>query len=262
MKYTEENNNARMGLRDGLPIGLGYLSVSFAFGIFATGSGLTVWEAVMISLFNLTSAGQLAAVPIMVGGGSLIELAASQLVINLRYSLMSITLSQHLSPRVRLRDRFAIAFGNTDEIFAVACSKEQPIGTRYYLALCLFPICGWVLGTLCGAIAGSLLPTLVLTALEIAIYAMFIAIVVPAAKRSRPILLCLLLAALLSCLFYYIPALRQIPSGFTVILCALAAALTAALLFPVADESATDDTVAPEDNTDDGAAPTEGGRTV
>lgn len=255
MKYRQENNNVRMGLRDGLPIGLGYLSVSFAFGIFATGSGLTVWEAVMISLFNLTSAGQLAAVPVMAGGGSLIELAASQLVINLRYSLMSITLSQHLSPRVRLRDRFAIAFGNTDEIFAVACSKEQPIGTRYYLALCLLPIVGWVLGTLCGAVAGSLLPTLVLTALQIAIYAMFIAIVVPAAKRSRPILLCLLMAAALSCLFYYIPALHRIPSGFTVIVCALTAALAAALLFPVAEADEVTGQTA-------GASPAEEGQTI
>ena len=114
----KENNNPKIGLRDGIPICLGYFSVSFAFGIFATGEGLSVLESVMISVFNLTSAGQLAGVPIIAHGGSVIELALTQLIINLRYALMSISLSQKLGDSIRFGDRFLIAFSNTDEYFS------------------------------------------------------------------------------------------------------------------------------------------------
>ena len=138
-----EVKSFKMGLRDGIPICLGYISVSFAFGIFAVGSGLSVLEATLISLLNVTSAGQLAAVPIIAAGGSYIELMLTQLVINLRYSLMSVSLSQKLGESVRLRDRFLMAFANTDEIFAVSYSKEGTVGRRYFYGLMLTPILGW-----------------------------------------------------------------------------------------------------------------------
>nr|MCR5274701.1 AzlC family ABC transporter permease [Clostridiales bacterium] len=110
------------GLKDGFPICLGYLSVSFAFGIFAVGAGLSIWQTILVSVANVTSAGQLAGVPIMVGSLPLLEMVLTQFVINLRYSLMSVSLSQKMSPRVKLLQRLAIAFGITDEIFAVAIS--------------------------------------------------------------------------------------------------------------------------------------------
>ena len=232
----QENNNFRTGVRDGLPICLGYLSVSFAFGIFATGSGLSLMESVLISIFNLTSAGQLAAVPIIVGGGSLVELALTQLVINLRYALMSVSLSQRLGESVRLRDRFLIAFANTDEVFAVASSQPSCVGRRYLFGLILTPPIGWTVGTLLGAMAGSLLPPIVLSALSIAIYAMFIAIVVPVAKTDRKIALCAIISILLSCAFYFIPVLSSIPSGFVIILCSVAASTLFALLAPLPDK--------------------------
>ena len=232
----QENNNFRTGVRDGLPICLGYLSVSFAFGIFATGSGLSLMESVLISIFNLTSAGQLAAVPIIVGGGSLVELALTQLVINLRYALMSVSLSQRLGESVRLRDRFLIAFANTDEVFAVASSQPSCVGRRYLFGLILTPPIGWTVGTLLGAMAGSLLPPIVLSALGIAIYAMFIAIVVPVAKTDRKIALCAIISILLSCAFYFIPVLSSIPSGFVIILCSVAASTLFALLAPLPDK--------------------------
>lgn len=232
----QENNDFRMGVRDGLPICFGYLSVSFAFGIFATGSGLSLIEAVMISVFNVTSAGQLAAVPIIVGGGSLVELALTQLVINLRYALMSVSLSQRLGNSVRLRDRFLIAFVNTDEVFAVASSQPNTVGRRYLFGLILTPPIGWTLGTLFGALAGNLLPTIVLSALGIAIYAMFIAIVIPAARADRKITLCAALSVALSCAFYYIPDLSIIPSGFVIIICAVAASALFAFIAPLPDE--------------------------
>ena len=235
-----ENKSFRMGLRHGMPIAVGYLSVSFAFGIFATGSGLSILEALLISMFNVTSAGQLAMVPIIVGGGSYIELALSQCVINSRYSLMSVSLSQKMGESVRLGDRFLISFVNTDEVFAVASSAPGTVGRKYLYGLILAPYLGWTLGTLFGAIAGNVLPATVISALGISIYGMFIAIVTPFAKSNVKGLLCVLLAALLSCVFYYVPALSVIPSGFVIIIIALIVSVLFALLFPIDDEEVSE----------------------
>lgn len=228
-----ENNLFRRGLRDGIPICLGYLSVAFAFGIFTVSSGLGVWEALLISMTNTTSAGQLAAVPIIAGGGSLFELGMTQFVINLRYSLMSISLSQKFSPAVRTVDRFLIAFVNTDEVFAVSSSQQGSVGPRYMYGLILTPYLGWSLGTLLGAVAGNILPASLTAALGIAIYGMFLAIIVPAAKKSRPTALCILTAVALGCAFRYIPFLSQVSEGFVIIICAVAASALFAWLSPV-----------------------------
>lgn len=232
---NSENQNFKMGLRDGLPICLGYLSVSFAFGIFATKSGLYIWQTLLISMFNLTSAGQLAAVPIIASAGSLAELALTQLVINSRYSLMSVSLSQKLGGSVGLFDRFVIAFANTDEVFAVANGKGTLLGRRYLYGLIILPYVGWSLGTLVGACAGEILPKIVISALGIAIYAMFIAIVVPEMKACKSTAFCVLFAIALSCLFRYAPYLKEIPAGFTIVICALLASLLFAWLFPIDD---------------------------
>lgn len=228
-----EINSFSKGIRNGLPICFGYLSVAFAFGIFAIGQGLTLPETLLISATNLTSAGQLAGVPIIAAGGTLIELAVSQLVINLRYALMSVSLSQKLGPSVRMADRFLIAFGNTDEVFAVASSQQGSVGRKYLYGLILTPYIGWTLGTFLGAVAGNLLPEVVIAALGLAIYAMFIAIVLPKAKKHRATAVCLLLAVSLSCAFYYIPGLKEIPSGFTVIICSVLASALMAWLAPI-----------------------------
>lgn len=228
--------NFRKGLIDGLPICFGYLSVSFAFGIFAVANGLTVLEAVLISMTNVTSAGQLAAVPIIGMGGSLVELAMSQLIINLRYALMSVSLSQKLDEKVRLRDRFLIAFVNTDEVFALASAQKGAVSKQYMFGLMLTPWCGWALGTLIGSVAGNVLPAVVISALGLAIYGMFTAIVLPKAKHHMPTAICVLIAVALSCCFYYIPWLQAVPSGFTVIICAVIAAAVMAWLRPVEQE--------------------------
>lgn len=221
------------GVKDGLPICFGYLSVAFAFGIFATENGLSVLEALLVSMTNVTSAGQLAAVPIICGGGGLAELALSQLVINLRYALMSISLSQKLDKSVRLFDRFVISFVNTDEVFAVASGKPHLVGKTYLYGLILTPFLGWSLGTLLGAGAGAVLPAAVTSALGIAIYGMFVAIVLPVAKKHRPTLLCVLVSIVLSCAFSYLPWLNKIPAGFTVIICAVSASALLAFLSPL-----------------------------
>ncbi len=222
------------GVRHGLPIGLGYLSVSFGFGIMAVQAGLSAAAAVGISATNLTSAGQAAGVGIIAAGGSYLEMALTQLVINLRYSLMGISLSQKLAPNFTVPQRMLAAFGITDEIFAVASAQKERLSADYLYGMILIAFAGWALGTLLGAVMGQILPSSVTGALGILLYGMFLAILLPAARRSRPILFVILLASLLSLLFYYtIPALS---SGFSVIISSLLASAAAALLFPSPDE--------------------------
>ena len=232
----DEINSFKKGLKDGLPIAIGYLSVSFAFGIFAVENGLTVFQAVIISLLNVTSAGQLAAVPIIAGGGTLVELILSQLVINSRYSLMSVSLSQKLSKRVKLPQKLLIAYGNTDEIFAVSVSNKGEVGAKYMLGIILLPVIGWTSGTLLGGIVGNILPAMVTAALGVAIYGMFVAIVMPVAKKEKMTALCVLLAIAISCAFKYIPLLKAVPTGFTVIICAVVASVIFAIIAPVKTE--------------------------
>ena len=179
------NAEFRQGIRHGIPIALGYLSVSFAFGMKAAGDGLTVLQAVLISMTNLTSAGQIAALPLMVGGASLTEMALTQLTINLRYALMSLSLSRKLDGSMGTLQRLIFSFANTDEIFAVASSQPGKVGKHYLYGLMLTPWIGWSLGTLLGSAAGTLLPAFVRTALGIAIYGMFLAIILPPARQQK-----------------------------------------------------------------------------
>ena len=230
---NSENVSFRAGLVGGVPIGLGYLAVSFGFGIIAVTAGLDAYEAIFISMFNLTSAGQLAAVPIFTLGGSLFELVTTQLVINSRYALMSVSLSQRLGKSVRLRDKFLIAFANTDEIFAVAVGNRDKVGKRYMYGLITLPVIGWTLGTTLGALAGNILPDLIVTALSVSLYAMFIAIMVPVARKSLGVVITVISAALISSAFKYLEPLNKIPSGFAIVITAVLVSAVNALLFPI-----------------------------
>lgn len=224
------------GLKAGLPVGLGYFSVSFAFGVAAVQSGLSVLNAVLISLTNLTSAGQLAGLSVIAAAGSLIEMAATQLVINLRYALMSISLSQKLDHSVTMPERMILSFGVTDENFAIAVNKEGTVTASYFFGLMTLPILCWTGGTLFGAAAGEILPVAVLSALGVAIYGMFVAIVLPVAKKSMAVALVSLLAIALSCCFAWMPFLNQVSGGFAIIISAVVAAAVGAFFFPVREE--------------------------
>lgn len=244
-------NRYKRGLADGLPICLGYISVSFAFGISAVKTGLPWFVAVLISMTNVTSAGQLAGLPILALGGTCIEMAVTQFIINLRYALMSISLSQKFHRSVRLPDRLLIACGVTDEIFAVSSAKETDVGKRYMAGLITLPYLGWAFGTFLGAIAGDLLPASVTSALGVAIYGMFIAIFIPPAKKHPAVALVVAAACLLSAGFQYIPPVARVfenSPGFVIILCAVAAATIGALVKPTddpaPDENGTADTPA------------------
>ena len=232
------HNKIRAGLRDGIPIAPGAFSVSFSFGMLAVQAGISPFHAVLISLMNLTSAGQFAGLTVIVSGASLVEMALTQLVINIRYALMSVSLSQKLDSSVKTFQRMLIAYGNTDEIFAVASSKPGTVGSKYMYGLILLPVIGWVGGTLTGAVASTILPAAVISALGVALYGMFIAIVVPVAKESKEVLLVVAVSLVFSSAFYYLPVLRNITSGFTIIICTVAAAGIGAVLFPIKEEQA------------------------
>lgn len=228
------------GLRDGLAIGVGYFSVSFTFGILAVNGGLSPLTAGLISLTNMTSAGQFAGLTVILAHGSLVELALTQLVINLRYALMSLSLSQRFGPAFTTWRRMIVAFANTDEIFAVAMGREVPLTPRYMYGLASLPIVGWTSGTVAGAVAGAVLSPAVRSALGVALYSMFIAIVVPPMRRSRPVRLVAAAAAAASCILAWTPLSMVVGSGFAIVLSTLAAAAMGAWLFPV-DASPEDD---------------------
>ena len=227
-----KNTDIKKGLHDGLPIGLGYLSVSFAFGIFAIEKGFAIWQALMISMTNLTSAGQLAGVTLMAAASAFVEIALSQLIINLRYSLMSITLSQKMDSSITTKDRFFISIFVTDEIFAAASSYDRVTKT-YMKALAILPYVGWSVGTLLGALIGNVLPESMVSCLGLAIYGMFIAIIVPPAKKNKAVLGAILTACVLSCVIKYTPLSNVISDGFSIIICSILAAGLFAWLCPV-----------------------------
>ena len=217
------------GLRDGVPIMAGYFAVSFSFGILAMQGGLSVIQAALTSLTNMTSSGQFAGLQIIAAGGTLVELILTQVIINMRYSLMSLALSPKLDKKIKLWQRLLIAFANTDEIFAVAMSRERSLTFPYMAGLQILPIFGWTAGTAIGAIAGNLLPAALTAALGIALYGMFIAVVVPVARRSRPVLLSALIAIAISCVLYVL----KVSAGISIIVSTVAASALMAFLRPI-----------------------------
>lgn len=226
------------GVRRGLPVGVGYFSVSFGFGAMAVSQGIKALDAALISITNLTSAGQFAGLTLIVAAASLWELVLTQIVINSRYGLMSLALSQRLGKDVTIPGRMAMAFVNTDEIFALAMTEKEPLSTAFMLGLGSLPVAGWTLGTLSGALAGSVLPQNIRTALGVMLYGMFIAIVVPPAKQEKPVLITVILAMTLSCLFAWAPMLKTVSPGIAIVVCTVAAAAFCAWKFPIQEDAA------------------------
>ena len=232
-----KKENFIRGVRRGLPVGVGYFSVSFGFGAMAVSQGIRVLDAALISVSNLTSAGQFAGLTLIVAAASLWELVLTQIIINSRYSLMSLALSQRLGRDVGTLGRMAIAFANTDEVFALAMAEREPLKLDFMLGLGSLPILGWSFGTLFGALAGSVLPQNIRTALGIMLYGMFIAIVVPPARQEKPVLVTVAVAIALSCLFAWAPVLNQLSPGLAIVVCTVAAAAFCAWKFPIREEA-------------------------
>ncbi len=221
------------GIEDGIPICLGYFSVSMAFGLTAVLSGFPVWAAILTSFTNLTSAGQFAGVNIVLAGGRLIELIITTLVINMRYFLMSLSVSQKIDASMKVWQRFLLSFGITDEIFAVSMRHERALTAPYMAGLILTPIVGWTAGTAVGAVATSVMPAALSSAMGIALYGMFIAIIIPPAREKKSVLIAVLASVAASVAFSFAPFLENISTGWTVIIIAVFVSAFCASVFPI-----------------------------
>ena len=228
-----ESENFRQGLKHGLPIWLGYFPVSFAYGMSVVLSGMPAWAAVLISLTNLTSAGQFAGSSLMLAGGGYLEIALTTVIINIRYFLMSLALSQKVDEKMTGVQRLLVSFGITDEIFAVSMQNERKLTASYLAGLILTPMIGWTGGTLAGGILTSFLPTIVTNALSIALYGMFIAVIIPPSRKKKSVLFTVLFAVLLSCCFHYFPVFSVLSGGWGIIVITLVVSAVAAVLFPI-----------------------------
>lgn len=224
------------GLGDGLPIGLGYIPVAFTFGFLAVSGGLPVWVACLISFSNLTSAGQFAGMNLIFAGAGYFEVALTTFVINLRYMLMSLSLTQRIEKSMGTLKRMLVGFAVTDEIFVVASLNQGPLRAAYLFGLMALPIGGWNLGTFLGAAISDFLPLALQNAMGIALYGMFIALIEPASRDSFHVLVIVLIAVAINCVLTYVPVFSFISSGFRIIAATVAGAGIGAFLFPKEDE--------------------------
>ncbi len=228
-------DNYLKGLKAGLPIGLGYLSVAITFGIMSISVGLHWWQALLISGFTLTSAGQVASLSVIIHPGRYLELLISQTTINVRYCFMSIALSQKIDSKFSGIYKWLLGFFITDEVFAVAMIQKK-VTKSFFFGLGTLPYIGWTLGTLIGTLLGNILPDIIMISLSIAIYGMFIAIIVPPMKQEKTIILAVVISIVLSCMFYYLPYLDKVHTGISISICAVVSALICAFLFPKKEE--------------------------
>lgn len=224
------------GMRDGTPIGLGYFAVAFTLGIASKKAGLTAFQASVMSATMLASAGQFAGIGMIAAGAGYMELAVTELVVNLRYLLMSSALSQKVQRDRPFYHRFLMAYEVTDEIFGIAMSVEGRLHPAYMYGAVTVAAPGWMLGTFLGSVIGMILPANVMSAMNVALYGMFLAVVIPPSKKSRVIAGVVALSMAASSAFSLIPALSNISSGFQMIILTILLAGTAAVLFPVKPE--------------------------
>lgn len=229
------------GLRDGLPIGLGYFAVAFSLGIVARNAGLTPLQGFIASFTNVASAGEYALFTSIQAAASYLEIALITLVVNARYLLMSTALTQRFNPRTPLIHRFLVGFGITDEIFGITIARQGLINPIYNYGALLVAVPLWSAGTSLGIIAGNFLPARVVSALSVALYGMFLAIIVPPAKKSRVIMIAVLVSFAASYASTIIPVINGLSGGTrTIILTVLIASVTA-ILKPISDTDSVSD---------------------
>ncbi len=230
-------NEFHHGLKRGLPIAMGYIPVSFTFGLMAVSGKLPVWMAVFISLTNLTSAGQFAGTNLIINSAGFLEITLTTFVINMRYMLMSLSLTQRFDKSMPLLKRMIVAYGITDEVFSVASMEGGCLTYPFLLGLITGPVIGWSSGTLLGALISTSLPESLSSTMGIALYAMFIAIIIPPAKKSKSVTTIVILSVVITCLLKFIPIFHAISSGFRVIIATILGAGIGAWLFPIRDNN-------------------------
>ncbi|SEL18297.1 Predicted branched-chain amino acid permease (azaleucine resistance) [Butyrivibrio sp. ob235] len=236
----EKENEFIEGLRDAIPVCLGYLAVSFAFGIQAAEAGLSVFQASLMSLTNVTSAGQFSSLDLIATNATYAEMALLQLVVNIRYMLMSTALSQKFSSKVGTLSRCLVAYGVTDEIFGLSVTRKGRLKPAYSYGLIICSVFGWVLGTFLGAFAGQIMPQRLISALGLAIYGMFLAIIIPEASENGAVMAVVIGAMVMSTVFTYAPVLSSISSGFRIIIVTVVIAAAAAIFAPRTEEDTAD----------------------
>ncbi len=232
------NRQLKKGLIDALPIFFGYLSVGFAFGIYALKSGFPIWSPILMSLTHISGTGQFALVKVANNGSGIFEICIAVSVLNIRYILMALAISQRLSPSISIWQRFLIAMADTDEIIAVALKSRTLVTFAYIMGLFISSYAGWNLGTLLSVVGGTLLPQCIINALGIALYAMFIAIIIPDAKRHRPMLYCISIAALLNIALKFAPMCIRPSSSWSILIAGIVAAVIISAIYPEKNQKA------------------------
>ncbi len=221
------------GMKMGIPIGLGYFAVAFSLGISAKNAGLTALEAGLASLLLNASAGEYALFTLIASGAGYLEVAIMELIANARYLLMSCALSQKLSPETKLPQRMAIGIAVTDEMFGASIARHDKVSHWYYFGMMAVAVPCWSLGTVLGVLVGSILPPLAVAALSVSLYGMFMAVIVPEAKRNLTVMGVIAVSFVLSFLSTAVPFIKEIPNGTMIIILTVAISTVAALLFPI-----------------------------
>ena len=235
MKQNEPLSPAsslRRGMRDGLPIALGYFAVSFSLGIAAKNAGLNIFQGFLASLLNNASAGEYAGFLLIAANASYLEVALLTLITNCRYLLMSCSLSQRFSSSMPFYHRFFIGYDVTDEIFAISVAHPYPLSPRYVYGAMLLALPGWAFGTALGVAMGNILPSNIVSALSVALYGMFIAIIIPPARKNRVIAALVLISFALSFAFSVLPYLKTLSEGIRIIILTVSISAFAAAVFP------------------------------
>ena len=224
------------GMRAGIPISLGYFAVSIALGITAKQAGITSLQAALTSLLINASAGEYAGFSLIAAGASYIEVTLMEAVANARYLLMSAALSQKLKKGVGTVQRLLLGFTVTDEIFGVSIAQPEPLDPFFTYGTFCVATAGWTSGTFVGAVLGDVLPLRLLSALSVGLYGMFISVFIPEARKNRVVAVLVAVSFAASLAFEYLPFIRELSSGISIIILTVAISLIAAIFFPVKEE--------------------------
>lgn len=233
---NSHNKVLREGFRDGIPIGLGYLAVSFSLGVAARNAGLSAFQGFLVSLLNNASAGEYAGFTVIAANGAYFEIFLMTLIANARYLLMSCALSQKFSPDTPLIHRIFVGYDVTDEIFGITIARPGMLDPFYSYGAILIAAPAWAGGTALGVIAGNLLPARAVSALSVALFGMFLAVIIPPARKNRVIALFVLVSFAASFAATYLPLISQLSGGTRTIILTVLISAIAAILFPVSEE--------------------------
>ncbi len=233
---NSHNKVMKEGFRDGIPIGLGYLAVSFSLGVAARNAGLSAFQGFLVSLLNNASAGEYAGFTVIAANGAYFEIFLMTLIANARYLLMSCALSQKFSPDTPLIHRIFVGYDVTDEIFGITIARPGMLDPFYSYGAILIAAPAWAGGTALGVIAGNLLPARAVSALSVALFGMFLAVIIPPARKNHVIALFVLVSFAASFAATYLPLISQLSGGTRTIILTVLISAIAAILFPVNEE--------------------------